>query len=146
MRLTPYRDRLLQELCDREFAREYFLAAALANDRQTLQIVVRDILEAGSGMYPLVELTKVRMSDDAAVTTGNWGEYRVGGENITSLPVDYCLTGILIGPPRIGEGVMVLRLTRNGTNVPGVFESTEVRSLCNTSFVTMNSVYEWRVL
>jgi hypothetical protein len=103
-------------------------------------------LKAGSGVYPLVELTKLRMSTNASVPPGKWDEYRVGAENDASLPVDYTLTGILIVPPRIGAMVITLRLTRNGIEVPGVYQSTEVTQSSDGGFTTLNSVYKIKFL
>lgn len=146
MNTSPYRARLLEELRDPEFSVQYFLAAAQSADPEFLRIVVRDLLETGGGVYPYVEMTKLRASAHAVELSGNWGEYRVGESNQTSLPIDYRLTGILIRPPRMGAAVIILRLTRNGLAVPGVYQSTEVTRVGEGEFETLNSVYQLKIL
>jgi hypothetical protein len=146
MHLIPYRDRLLQELCDPEFAMEYFVAVAQTADRMALEPAVKDLLTAGNGVYPLVEMTKLRACPNPANPTGNWAEFGPGEENESSLPVHHTLTGILIRPPRVGTSVIILRLNRYGIAVPGLYQSTKVIHVCDGEFVTMNSVYKIRTL
>jgi hypothetical protein len=140
MRLINYKDYLLEELKDPEFAFLYFDKAALTGDRAALAIALNDIIEARGSL--VVRLTKLRASQNPVEPPGNWGEYQLGQPtNSTSLPVDYTLTGVLLVPPRIGGKVKVLRTARNGIEVPGVFESTEVVEIGEHGFTTLNSVY-----
>ena len=125
---TDYRMRLLQELSDPQFAVEYFVAAARAGDSEVLRLVVRNILEADGGIYPLVEVTKVQVSANAVEPAGIWGDYEVGEQNDKSLPVTYTLTGILVGPPRVGANVTILRLAQNGIAKAGVYQSRRWRA------------------
>ena len=105
-----------------------------------LVIALNDIIEARSSS--VVRLTKLRASPKPVSPPGNWGEYKLGqSTNTTSLPVNYTLTGLLLVPPRIGGKVKVLRTTRNGIEVPGVFESTEVVEIGEDGFTTLNSDY-----
>jgi hypothetical protein len=140
MRLINHRDGLLEELKDPEFALLYFDQAANTGDRAALVIALNDIIEARSSS--VVRLTKLRPSQNPVEPPGNWGEYQLGQPtNSTSLPVDYTLTGVLLVPPRLGGKVKVLRTARNGIEVPGVFESTEVVEIGEHGFTTLNSVY-----
>lgn len=125
MRLINYRDRLLEELKDPEVAFLYFDQAANTGDRAAISLALQDIIEARGSL--VVRLTKLRASQNPVEPPGNWGEFKLGQPtNTTSLPLDYTLTGVLLVPPRIGGKVKVLRTTRNGIEVPGVFGSTEV--------------------
>jgi hypothetical protein len=91
---------------------------------------------------PLVQLTKLSASPTAVCPAGNWDEYRLGAaDNSTSLPVDYALLGYLLVPPRVGHEVQIIRVSRNGVPVFGVFISTVVQQLIEEGFVTENSVY-----
>jgi pyridoxal/pyridoxine/pyridoxamine kinase len=91
---------------------------------------------------PLVQLTKLRASPTAVCPAGNWDEYRLGAaDNSTSLPVDYVLVGYLLTPPQVGHVVRIIRVSRNGVPVLGVFVSTVVQQLIAEGFVTENSVY-----
>jgi hypothetical protein len=134
------RDYLIQQLKDARFATEYFVQAANSGDQTTLQRAVNDIMD--TECYRFVELTKLRAIPHATSQPGNWDEYRPGdSSNTTSPPVDYQLIGILLGPPRVGDQVRLLRTSRNGVAVPGVFVSTTVAAIDNDKFVTANSVY-----
>lgn len=97
--------------------------------------------------FPLVQLTKLRVSPNAACPSGNWAEYRLGAaDNSTSLPVDYVLVGYLVARPQSGQPVKVLRISRNDVVTPGLFVSTVVQQLTNDGFVTENSVYRLEFL
>ena len=139
------RDDLIQQLKDPQFAAEYFFHAAIAGDLTTLETAVKDIME--TGCYRVVELTKLRVSPNATEQPGSWDKYRLGDvSNNVSLPVDYRLTGILLAPPRVGENVRILRVSRNGVVVPGAFTSTTVVAVEDNMFTTRNSVYRMRQL
>jgi hypothetical protein len=97
--------------------------------------------------YPLVRLTKLRASDSPQCAAGIWGEYQLGGINQhVSLPVDYTLTGYLLGPVVVGQNAVILRVTRNDVPVLGQFVSTKVVALTDTGFITTNSVYRLEFL
>jgi hypothetical protein len=145
MESIPYRNGLLIELQDPAVAKDYFVGVAQTGDRAALRQAVDDILEGRGGS--LVELTKRRSSPEAMVPPGNWDTYRPGDVgNESSLPVDYTLIGILLMPPQLGAQVTVLRLSRNGVEVPGVFESTTVMAVCDDGFTTLNSVYSVQII
>ncbi len=146
MHSTDYRTRLLQDLCDPKFATEYFVAVARSGDPVAMQLVVTDLLEAGGGIYPLVELIKLRACTNPAEPSGTSEKYILGEVNATSLPADYTLTGILITPPRVGANVIILRLNRNGIALAGVYQSTEVTNCNDGEFTTLNSVYTTHLL
>ncbi|HUC86598.1 MAG TPA: hypothetical protein VL970_15485 [Candidatus Acidoferrales bacterium] len=139
MSSTAYRDGLLRRLQDPEFLVEYYVAAAQSNDETVLLMAVRDILE--TGMYQPVQLLKLRACSDAVVPAGNPDEYLLGEANVGSLPVAYRLTGILTASPALGACVRILRWSRNGVVIPGVFTSTEVTQIGSGEFQTANSVY-----
>jgi hypothetical protein len=148
MRLKDYRDDLRARLKDPECDAAYFLQISATGDKTALSIALKEIVEAGDGLiYPPVELTKLRASPHAAEQPGNWDGYHPGDiTNNAPLPVDYTLTGILLVPPRIGFRVKVLRVTRNGVHVRGVFASTEVVEPGHDGFIIRNSVYRLKRL
>ena len=101
------------------------------------QSFLREPLRVADGLgafRPSVSIAVERNAFEAKLQLGQ-------PTNSTSLPVDYTLTGVLLVPPRIGGKVKVLRTTRNGIEVPGVFESTEVVEIGEHGFTTFNSVY-----
>jgi hypothetical protein len=137
---TNYRNGILERLKDPRFAIAYFLQAAFVRDTSVLQTAINDLIEVGG--YNFVELTKVRANPKACSQPGRWNEYRLGdSSNSTSLPVDYVLLGVLVAPPRVGDRVKIMRLSRNGVGVPGIFESTVVVDVADGGFTTLNSVY-----
>jgi hypothetical protein len=130
-----------QLLRDPQFAVYYFLTAAQAGNPELLRMAVKNILETGGDHYWPVKLTKISACPDAIIPAGEWSKFKLGKSNDASLPIDYTLTGILVRPICIGSGVTVLRLTRNGIAVPGLFQSTVVSRLGDEGFMTQNSVY-----
>ncbi|XHR27227.1 MAG: hypothetical protein ACFUZC_14900 [Chthoniobacteraceae bacterium] len=92
-----------------------------------------------------VRVTKLAAAPNAIVETAEWREYKLGEANAKSLPVDYELTGELLAPPRIGEGLMVFRETRNGVRAEGLFTTSPIveGEKCGEALrlVTGNSVY-----
>jgi hypothetical protein len=140
---TNFRNGPLERLKDPEIAIAYYLHAASARDTAVLQAAIKDLIDTGG--YTFVELTKLRASPQPCSQPGCWNEYRLGeGSNHGSLPVDYVLCGVLVSPPRVGERVRVMRVTRNGIAVPGLFESTVVVDTTDEGFTTLNSVYRSR--
>ena len=95
---------------------------------------------------------KVRIQKRSEVTGGlpaaSKTEYipGTGGVEGHSLPIDYWLTGDMAALPKVGQCVFVLRDTRNGIACPGMFQSTPVTEVTETSFRTKNSVYDYQVL
>jgi hypothetical protein len=95
---------------------------------------------------------KVRIQKRSEVTGGlpaaDKTEYipGTGGVEGKSLPIDYWLTGDMPNPPKVGECVFVLRDTRNGVACPGLFQTTPVTEVTETSFRTKNSVYDYSLL
>jgi len=64
---------------------------------------------------------------NAAGEAGNWDTFECGSwANTTSLPVDYEIVGILLGPISVGESVRMMRLSRNGVRALGIYRSTLV--------------------
>ena len=94
-----------------------------------------------------IKLTKWKAAENPLSPPGRWGEYKPGSiANITSLPVDYTMVGMLLTGITIGECVRLLRLNRNGVAALGVFQSTPVMRLTGDGFVTANSVYRMEYL
>jgi hypothetical protein len=75
-------------------------------------------------------------------------EYVPGTHGVTgkSIPIEYTLEGTLVNPLTVGESVIVLRETRNGVAATGLFQSSPVTLITNTSFYTANSVYDYSYL
>lgn len=93
----------------------------------------------------LIRLTKRACCPDARVAPGSWNDWVPGAlDNHGSLPVDYEITGILLRTIRIGEGIRVWRLSRNGIMAEGLFFTTPIREVREEgqSFLTCNSIYE----
>jgi hypothetical protein len=77
-----------------------------------------------------------------AYPSADWHDYPFGSaiEGV-SLPVDYELIGYLLGNPKVGGRLIILRVSRNGVNVPGLFCSSPIRIIADTRIETTNSVY-----
>lgn len=69
-----------------------------------------------------------------------------GGVEGKSIPVDYWLTGTLIGNIVVGQGVNVARDSRNGVKCDGWFQSSPVTEVTDKTFRTANSVYDYECL
>lgn len=116
---------------------------------QTTFATVGNELEAGSEHMNirmktglLVKITKLREADRPLVRAGNWNTYVLGAaDNAGSLPIDYEMIGVLLERPVVGGRVRLLRVQRNGVEVLGMFESTQVVSIRGCEFATRNSVY-----
>lgn len=61
-----------------------------------------------------------------------------GPLNTASLPVDYEMEGVILGPPIPGQSMRVFRFARNGVEVPELFVTSEI---IRVIVVTQNSVY-----
>lgn len=103
-------------------------------------------------MKKLVKITKIKAHEDAEYRTPDWNEYEVGEINKdVSLPVDYYLEGYLLEEIKIGNPVLVERISRNGEKIGGFFSTSFVREISHQEnknqeggywfFKTLNSVY-----
>jgi uncharacterized membrane protein YiaA len=89
-----------------------------------------------------IELMKVRPAKDAVIRSASWAEYQVGITNPNvSLPNGYTLTGIMLELPAVGQRMRVIRDTRNGVEIAGIYESTPVTAIKGSLVHTQNSVY-----
>jgi len=89
---------------------------------------------------------KIDTSDVPAVEAGDLRTYYFGHINPgRSLAFNYSLEGWLVGPPKVGAVVQVLRTMRNGVAVPGIFTSSPVTAVPSEGeFHTVNSQYLWK--
>ncbi len=93
---------------------------------------------------------KVKKISEAALPryrTANWDEYKCGEDNgDISLPVEYELTGTIIGSLETGKSLVIQRDTRNGIECLGLFYSTTVKNIIEKDnykiIETENSVYQ----
>lgn len=90
----------------------------------------------------LVKVKKLRPCLNPAYPSADWHDYPFGSaiEGV-SLPVDYELIGYLLGLPKVGGRLIILRVSRNGVNVPGLFCSSRIRVISDMRIETTNSVY-----
>jgi len=89
-------------------------------------------------------ITKLSAVEGAVAPTGQPREYRFGELNPgLSVPTGYTVAGWLLAPPQVGQPVRVLRVVRNGIVCVGYFETTEVVSVGQGEFCTVNSRYCW---
>ena len=94
-----------------------------------------------------VMMKKLSVSDAPVARTPDANEYKPGENNgDTSVPVEYTITGYLVGDIEVGKGIHVLRDTRNGVKADGFFDTSVVRKIQNRPsglvVTTNNSVYE----
>lgn len=70
------------------------------------------------------------------------------GKNLglTSVPINYEIEGYLIDPMLLGNVVRVHRFRRNNVAAEGLFETTPVTELTNSTFKTANSIYKYEYL
>jgi len=69
-----------------------------------------------------------------------------GGVEGCSIPVDYWITGNLIGVIQVGNPVNVARDSRNGVKCEGWFQTSPVIEVTRETFLTQNSVYDYEML
>jgi len=94
---------------------------------------------------PLVYLEKIAAREGAIFPPGEAAAYPYGlANNAASLPVHYAMVGWMIGTPRIGQCLLLLRISRNNVHCMGVFRSSPVMAVQQDFFWTQNSVYRWR--
>jgi hypothetical protein len=58
------------------------------------------------------------------------------------LPTGYELTGLLLRSPTVGATLTILRSSRNGVVVAGLFRSSVVTAIDGSRIQTMNSIYK----
>jgi len=102
-------------------------------------------------MKKLVKITKISASEKPEYATPNWKDYELGKINGNmSIPTDYFLEGYLLKEIKIGEPVMVERISRNGQKIGGFFTTSTVLEFSWQEkmdyefgiFKTLNSIYK----
>ena len=88
-----------------------------------------------------VRVTKLREAANPVERAGLWGRYVPVSANDSSLPVDYEMVGTVVTAPVPGDYFRLDRTHRNGEEVPGLFQSTEVQEVSEWGFTTGNWVY-----
>lgn len=141
--IKPVRCAVVQPVLTQSVGREFSEVSNMRNERTASMFK-----QSPCGIYPVkVKLTKVSASRNPFCQPGNWGTYKLGDMNRgVSLPVDYEIIGTIEKPPTVGQSVRVRRAKRNGVEMPGDYESTEVVELTDDGFTTLNSVYRMVVL
>lgn len=95
----------------------------------------------------LVRLEKIAATEVAIFPPGEAATFPYGAGSVaTSLPVNYTVIGWMIGAPRVGQPVFLLRVSRNDVHCVGAFRSSCVTVIERDIFRTLNSVYRWREL
>ena len=95
---------------------------------------------------------RIRIQKRAEVTGGlpacEAGSYTSGTAQAAgfSIPIEYSAEGELARPLQVGEGLIMLRDTRNGVKCPGVFQTSPIIEITRDSFMTKNSVYDYEYL
>ena len=94
----------------------------------------------------LIELSKLCPAPGTAVKTSRWETYEIGSaDNAEALPVDYTMTGYLLDPLEVGKTFRLLRVSRNGVPFWGLYVSTPVAAITESTVITRNSVYIMKV-
>lgn len=95
----------------------------------------------------LVRLRKIGPCRNAKAPTPDWHDYPFGTapEGI-SLPSGYELTGYLLRAPTVGARLILLRVSRNGVFVPGLFFSSGISAINGSRIQTLNSIYSLKDL
>jgi hypothetical protein len=91
-----------------------------------------------------VKISKVGQVEDALYEAPSFNEYEMGKYNgDITLPIEYWLEGFLNDDePTVGKSVVVLRTSRNGVQMGGLFSSSTVTEVTDDGFKTLNSVYK----
>jgi hypothetical protein len=63
-----------------------------------------------------------------------------------SIPIDYTVEGEAQDLPKVGKSFQMMRDTRNGVRMLGVFVTSPVVEVTETTFRTANSVYDYSLL
>ena len=98
-----------------------------------------------------VRVRKISACEAPHYMPGDPATWNYGGKNDNnSLPVGYELEGEATTFPSVGNQWSVIRHSRNGIVVPGLFVSTAVtkaqQSGSGGTFTTSNSIYQWTVI
>lgn len=94
-----------------------------------------------------IQIRKLKAVDAPLVPTPPFATYKQGEDNgLVSLPVEYTATGMLQFDACVGEGLRILRDTRNGERCTGAFQTSPVTKIEEGKIYTGNSVYEVEVL
>lgn len=94
-----------------------------------------------------VTICKIKTTSDPKFPAADPDDFEYGQNNHgVSLPVEYTITGGLIGEVKIGSSVRVARDSRNGVFMSGLFVTSRVVNIRPNSngmtFNTENSVYQ----
>jgi hypothetical protein len=91
---------------------------------------------------PFVRLRKTGPCHNPKAETPDWNDYPFGtGPAGISLPAGYELSGYLLQKPKVGARLILLRVSRNGVFIPGLFFSSEITGINGSRIQTMNSIY-----
>lgn len=94
-----------------------------------------------------VHLKKIGPCENPKAPTLDWSGYPIGvGSGTVSLPTGYELSGYMIRPPKIGSSLIIVRISRNGVEVPGLFRSSPVTGISGEFIHTTNSIYSLEYL
>lgn len=98
------------------------------------------------------KLTKLDVAKDPVVESAKtlkeygdsvWQSLFEQGENDHLSPsVGYWITGELLNEPVVGESLQMLRHSRNGVEIPGLFRTSLVTEIDGEYFTTTNSIYK----
>ena len=95
-------------------------------------------------MKRLIKITKLKAVENPKYPTASMADYEFGQDNMgLSLPVDYYVEGYLKREIKVGQSVIVERISRNGIKSLGIFCTSEVTEVFEGGFKTLNSVYKF---
>lgn len=90
-----------------------------------------------------VKISKIAHLEDAIHDAPPIHDYVAGEDNgNVSLPVEYYLEGIMPEEPTVGKSLTVIRTSRNGIEIGGLFTTSRVTEVTKDGFKTLNSVYK----
>lgn len=90
----------------------------------------------------LVKLEKLQASPAAVLPTPNMKDYKPGEVHFgVSLPVGYTMEGRLMRDVKVGNSLFLERHKRNGVEVFGMTETSEILTIQGDLLITQNSVY-----
>lgn len=96
-----------------------------------------------NNMQQKVKISKVAHLEDAIHDAPPIYDYVAGEDNgNVSLPVEYYLEGFMHEAPTVGRPLIVLRTSRNGVEIGGLFTTSTVTEITEDGFKTLNSVYK----
>jgi hypothetical protein len=95
-------------------------------------------------MKRLIKITKIKAVENARHASASMADYEFGQDNMgLSLPIDYYVEGYLKREIKVGQSVIVERISRNGIKSLGIFSTSEVTEVFEGGFKTLNSVYKF---